>query len=84
DQERYSASAIYTRPVGEAGYWSTTFAWGRRIDHEPAEPSVTLDAVVLESAVRFDAGWTVFGRAERVDNDELLPASGAFHGPAYT
>ncbi|MFX5521382.1 hypothetical protein ABTD78_19160, partial [Acinetobacter baumannii] len=24
------------------------------------------------------------GRAERVDNDELLPASGAFHGPAYT
>ena len=84
DQERYSASGIYTRPLGEGGYWSTTFAWGRRIDHQPGEASRALDAFVLESAVHPDVRWTVFARAERVDNDELLPAPGDFHGEAFT
>ena len=83
DQERYSASAIYTRAIGERGFWSTTFAWGRRIDREPGEASVPLDAYVLESAIHPDYRWTVFGRAERVENDELLPAPGDFHGPAF-
>jgi hypothetical protein len=44
DQTRWSASAIHTRPVGANGWWSTTFAWGRRsADHEQ------LDAFALES-----------------------------------
>ena len=84
NQERYSASIIYTRPIGTTGFWSTTFAWGRRIDHEPAEPSTSLDAFVLESAIHPNDRWTFFGRAERVDHDELLPAPGDFHGPAFT
>ena len=30
DQTRWSASAIYTRRLGENRWWSTTMAWGRR------------------------------------------------------
>lgn len=74
DQTRWSASAIYTRPLLD-GWWSTTLAWGRRTaEHR------SLDALVLESAVRRGA-WTVFARAERTDNDEL---TGPRHGLAYT
>jgi hypothetical protein len=67
---RWSASAIYTRPVGEDGWWSTTLAWGRR-DGD--------DAFVLESAAGIGR-WTLFGRGERTRNDEL---GGGRHGPAY-
>ena len=73
---RWSASAIYTRPLGARGWWSTTLAWGRRSgEHED------FDALVLESAVGL-ADWTLFGRAERVEQNELLPAAG-HHGPAF-
>ena len=66
---RWSASAIYTRPVGEVGWWSTTAAWGRRTS-EYGE----LDAYALESAVKTDHGWTLFSRAEQVKTDELIAA----------
>ncbi len=73
NEDRWSASGIFTRAIGrDGGFWSTTFAWGRRIDKKPGEDSRTLDAFVLESAVHSDARWTVFARAERIDNDELL------------
>ena len=75
---RLSASAIYTVPFGEAGYWSTTAAWGRRTSDEG-----DLDAYALESAVKLDAAWTVFGRAERIETNELTPGPGA-HGPVFT
>jgi len=42
-----------------------------------------LDALVLESAVHFDRAWTVFGRAERTETNELTTAGG-HHGPVYT
>jgi hypothetical protein len=73
NQTRWSASAIYMRPLGQ-GWWSTTLAWGRRTSEHR-----DLDAYVLESAVRQGA-WTLFGRAERTDNDEL---TGLHHGPAF-
>ena len=77
DQTRWSASAIYTVPVGEEGWWSTTAAWGRRTaGHE------NLDALVLESAVRLGRAWTVFSRAERTETNELTGAGG-HHGPTY-
>jgi hypothetical protein len=76
NQTRWSASAIYTREIGDHGWWSTTLAWGRRSsDHED------LDAWVLESAVGFNQ-WTVFGRAERTENNELTTV-GDHHGPTY-
>jgi hypothetical protein len=77
-QTKVSASAIYTRPVGNYGWWSTTAAWGRR-----SSQGIDLDAWVLESAVKPNAAWTIFGRAERVQNDELI-APLLDHGPAFT
>jgi hypothetical protein len=77
DQTRLSASAIYTIPFGDGGRWSTTAAWGRRTaGHED------LDAWTLESALRPNAAWTVFARAEQVDTDELTTVRG-HHGPVY-
>ncbi|MGE3301706.1 MAG: hypothetical protein AB7M12_01170 [Hyphomonadaceae bacterium] len=77
DQEKWSASVIHTRLLGAEGWWSTTLAWGRRAgDHGGG------DALLAESALRFDARWTVFARAERTENSELL-AAGGHHGPAY-
>jgi hypothetical protein len=70
DQSRWSASAIYTRSLGAAHWWSTTLAWGRRSSGGRA-----LDAWALESAIRLSA-WTLFGRGERVDNDELAAIPG--------
>jgi hypothetical protein len=76
DQTRWSASALYTHRLGDRVRWSTTLAWGRRSGHGGA-----LDAFLIESAVE-RGGWTLFGRAERTENDELDPAAG-LHGPAY-
>lgn len=76
NERRWSASAIYTLPIGPSGFWSTTAIWAQRRafggveKHGPA-----LNAWVLESAVHPDDRWTVYGRAEQIDNDELLPAA---------
>jgi hypothetical protein len=76
NQTRWSASAIYTRPLGRGGWWSSTLAWGRR-----SADGANLDALALESAAGLGL-WTVFGRAEWTENNELVPALG-HHGPAY-
>jgi hypothetical protein len=78
DQTKWSASAIYTVPLGDHGWWSTTGAWGRR----SAAHGEQLDAWVVESAVAPNAAWTVFGRAERTDNNELDAAG--HHGETFT
>jgi hypothetical protein len=76
DQTRWSASLIYTRVIGVGGRWSTTAAWGRRSsDHE------SFDAWVLESALSLN-DWTLFGRAERTENNELVLVGG-HHGPTF-
>ena len=77
DQTKWSASAIYTVPLGAQGWWATTVAWGRR-----AAGGADLDAWMLEAAARLDEGWTVFGRAERTENNELVPAV-EHGGPAF-
>lgn len=75
-QTRWSASAIHTRRLGENRWWSTTFAWGRRsAGHDD------LDAYVFESALALNA-WTLFGRAEYTQNNELSSAGG-HHGPTF-
>jgi hypothetical protein len=76
DETRWSASAIYTRRLGD-GWWSTTLAWGRRnAGHD------RLDAFTLESAAGL-GDWTLFGRAERIETDELLAGAGGAHGPVF-
>ena len=77
NENRLSASAIYTRPFGEGNVWSTTLAWGRK----DLRPGPTLDAWLLESAVILRQHWTLFGRAERVQQNELTPG-GAIHDVA--
>ena len=78
NERRWSGSAIYTRPVGVAGWWSTTAAWGQR----QSTGGPALDAEILESAVHLNEPWTIFARAERTATDELKP--GLLHGPAQT
>ena len=76
NQTRWSASAIYTRPIGGNGWWSTTLAWGRRsAEHDQ------LDALALESAAGLGL-WTLFGRAERIETNELISVGG-HHGPVF-
>jgi len=78
NQTKWSVSAIYTQALGAHGWWSTTAAWGRRsADHQ------AVDAYILESAVNLYESWTLFGRAERTENNELISVGG-HHGPVYT
>jgi hypothetical protein len=79
DETKLSASAIHTVRLGQ-GWWSSTAAWGRKTnDHDESK-----DAWLLESAWSPDERWTVFGRVERTETDELVPAAGGGHGDLYT
>jgi hypothetical protein len=73
NEDRWSASAIYTRPVGAAGWWSSTAAFGTKRESEDGR---RLNAWLLESAVKPAEPWTLFARAESVDNAELLTLPG--------
>ena len=68
NENRLTASAIYTTPFAGNNLWSTTFAWGRKM----LQPGPTLDGVLLESAVILQNTITLFARAERVQESELL------------
>ena len=65
NQRRWSASASYTRPFAN-GWWASTAAWGRKTIE-----GRSYDAVALESSYKWDA-WTMFGRAEWTQNNELV------------
>ncbi|MGA0601571.1 hypothetical protein ACO2Q3_12780 [Caulobacter sp. KR2-114] len=69
NERRVSASAIYTRRVGDGGLWATTLAYG----HKDITRGPGLGALLLESAYRPDDRWTVFTRAEWVQENELAP-----------
>lgn len=68
DVTRWSASALLTKRLGMGRIYATA-AWGRRTAH--GRP---LDALLAELAWS-RSGWTLFGRAERVETDELLKGS---------
>lgn len=65
DTDRLTASAIHSRPLA-GGTWQTVLAWGRNAK----DPGETTDALLLESALA-RGRHTLFGRVERVENDEL-------------
>ena len=80
DETKWSASAIHARRIGADGWWSSTLAWGRKTnDHGESK-----DAWLGETAFSPDDRWTVFGRAERIETNELVPGIGGGHGPLYT
>ncbi len=84
DQEKWSASAIFTRAIGENGSIAATAAFARRQAIEPdGVRDHALDAAFVELTWKPDRRWTAFGRAEITENDELLVAPGEVHGPAY-
>ncbi len=72
NEDRFTASAIYTRPVGVGGWWSTTAAFGSKQESY----GQTLNGWLLETALHPSEPWTLFARAESEQNNELL-ASGA-------
>jgi hypothetical protein len=67
NENRLTASATYTRPFGTNNVWSSTVAWGRKM----LNPGDTLDGYLVESALIFDKTYTLFARAERVEENEL-------------
>jgi hypothetical protein len=76
NETRWSASAIWTRRLGERSWMSTTLAWGHRsAGHDE------LDAFALETAAGLGS-WTLFARAEHVETNELLSVGG-HHGPVF-
>lgn len=78
---RTTASAMHHRALADGRVqWQSTLAWGRnRKDDAPAS-----DAWLLESALAWENGWTVFGRAERDDKDELFDHHDPLHGIPFT
>ncbi len=70
NSNRWSASAIYTRRLGGENWLSATLAWGNRDGAE---------AFAAEAGLGLGL-WTLYGRAEVAENDELKPAGG-HHGP---
>lgn len=67
DETRWSASAIYTQPIGDDGWWSTTLAYGFK---EPSGGDGQ-DAWALETAYHPSPEWTLFARAEQIETAEL-------------
>jgi hypothetical protein len=67
DEARTSISALYSHPFGNDGSLSATLAWARK-DRIPGD---ALQAWLFEGAVKPDEHWTVFTRAEQVEQDEL-------------
>jgi hypothetical protein len=67
NENRLTASAIYTTPFGDGHLWSATAAWGRKM----LSPGDSLDAYLFESAMILKNNWTLFMRAEQVAENEL-------------
>jgi hypothetical protein len=61
DVTRVTASVIYHRPIGAAGIWASTAAWGRN-----AESDHGSNAFLLETNLTLDDRDTWFGRFEVV------------------
>lgn len=81
DERRFSASAMWARPVGDGGLISATAAFARK-DKVPGD---VLEAGLVEAAWSPNQAWTFFGRAEQAENDELLHEhDGEHHGEAFT
>jgi hypothetical protein len=68
DENRITASLSYTRLFNEGDIWATTLAWGRKYN----SPGNVLDGYLAESELILKNGITLFARAERLQNDELL------------
>jgi hypothetical protein len=80
NENRLTASASYTKLFNGGDVWATTLAWGRKYNM----PGNTLDGYLAESELIFKNGVTLFTRAERVQNDELLETAEMTTAPPVT
>jgi hypothetical protein len=80
NEDRVTASAIYTTPFGDGHLWSTTLAWGRKM----LRPGDSLDAWLVESAAILKPNVTLFMRAERVSENELTDDIPGLEGKIFT
>lgn len=62
DVTRYTASAIYHRPVGGTGLWASTVAWGHNV-----EDDVGTNALLAETSLNLADRHILSGRAEWVE-----------------
>jgi hypothetical protein len=67
DETRASVSASYFTALGEESSVAATVAWG----HKALSNGLSLSGLLAEAAYKPDEAWTVFGRAEWVENAEL-------------
>ncbi|MET0710274.1 MAG: hypothetical protein ABWY82_26040 [Tardiphaga sp.] len=79
NEDRITASAIYTTPFGDGHLWSTTAAWGRKMISGDR-----LDAFLIESSAILKPNVTLFMRAERVDENELTHDLPGLEGRTFT
>lgn len=76
DERRISLSALYSGKLGAVPV-NATLAWARK----DLVPGDTSQAWMMEASAK-PGSWTIFGRAEQVDQSELT--LGVHHGPQYT
>jgi hypothetical protein len=79
NEDRITASAIYTTAFGDGHLWSSTASWGRKMTD-----GKTLDAFLFESSAILKNNVTLFMRAERVDQGELTHHMPGLEGRAFT
>jgi hypothetical protein len=79
DAQRITASVTWHYAWANNN-WQTAFAWGRNFN----DPGHVLDGFLLESLINFHETHTIFGRAERVDKDELFAPGDPLEGQSFT
>jgi hypothetical protein len=79
DVDRTTISVMHAAVWSRGGYRETTVAWGRNRNR----PGPTLDALAVESALRFRLRHTIFARAERTEKNELFPEGDPREGEIF-
>src|SRR5581483_531852 len=69
NENRFTASAQYVRPLGDGALIAATLAWGLKKESD----GTALNGVLIETEYRPAALWTLFARGEWEQNNELAP-----------
>jgi hypothetical protein len=75
NEDRFTASAIYVTRWSQEQSLSGTLAWGmKRLSN-----GVDLNGLLLETEYKPCDPWTLFGRTEWEENDEIVPGGAIAH-----